>query len=51
MSLIGSILIMQEVRVVYDRNTILNTYKQTIREELQKKGDKLHEQLDDVLGF
>ena len=39
------------VRVVYDRNTILNTYKQTIREELQKKGDKLHEQLDDVLGF
>ncbi|MBR3647491.1 MAG: hypothetical protein IKN59_03765 [Paludibacteraceae bacterium] len=39
------------VRVVYDRNTILNTYKQAIREELQKKGDKLHEQLDDVLGF
>ena len=39
------------VRVVYDRNTVLNTYKQTIREELQKKGNKLHEQLDDVLGF
>ena len=39
------------VRVVYDRNTVLKAYKETIREELQKKGDKLHEQLDQVLGF
>lgn len=39
------------VRVVYDRNTVLQTYKETIREELEKKGDKLHEQLDDLLGF
>lgn len=39
------------VRVVYDRNTVLQTYKEVIREELEKKGDKLHEQLDTVLGF
>lgn len=39
------------VRVVYDRNTVLQTYKETIREELEKKGNKLHEQLDKVLGF
>lgn len=39
------------VRVVYDRNTVLQTYKEVIREELEKKGDKLHEQLDQVLGF
>lgn len=39
------------VRVVYDRNTVLKAYKETIREELEKKGDKLHEQLDQVLGF
>ena len=39
------------VRVVYDRNTILKTYKETIREELAKKGEKLHDQLDKALGF
>ena len=39
------------VRVVYDRNTVMQTYKETIREQLEAKGDKLHEQLDDVLGF
>lgn len=39
------------VRVVYDRNTVLQTYKEVIREELEKKGDKLHEQLDKALGF
>ena len=39
------------VRVVYDRNTVLKTYKETIREELKAKGNKLHEQLDEVLGF
>ena len=39
------------VRVVYDRNTVMQTYKETIREQLEAKGDKLHEQLDEVLGF
>ena len=39
------------VRVVYDRNTVLQTYKETIREQLEQKGDKLHDQLDRVLGF
>ena len=39
------------VRVVYDRNTALQTYKEVIREELEKKGNKLHEELDQVLGF
>lgn len=39
------------VRVVYDRNTVLQTYKEVIREELEKKGDKLHEQLNQALGF
>lgn len=39
------------VRVVYDRNTVLKTYKETIREELQKKGEKLTEELDKALGF
>lgn len=39
------------VRVVYNRNTVLQTYKEAVREELQKKGNKLHEQLDKALGF
>lgn len=39
------------VRVVYDRNTVLKAYKETIREELEKKGVKLHDQLDKALGF
>lgn len=39
------------VRVVYDRNSVLETYKEVIREELEKKGEKLHEQLDKALGF
>ena len=39
------------VRVVYDRNTVLNTYKETIREELKQKGVKMHQQLDELLGF
>ena len=39
------------VRVVYDRNTVLKTYKETIREELAKKGEKLHQDLDKALGF
>ena len=39
------------VRVVYDRNTVMKAYKETIREQLEEKGDKLHEQLDEVLGF
>lgn len=39
------------VRVVYDKNSVLETYKEVIREELEKKGEKLHEQLDKALGF
>lgn len=39
------------VRVVYDRNTVLKTYRETIRQELEKKGEKMHEQLDKALGF
>lgn len=39
------------VRVVYDRNTVMKAYKETIREQLEEKGDKLHDQLDEVLGF
>lgn len=39
------------VRVVYDRNSVLQTYKQVIREELEKKSEKLHEQLDKALNF
>ena len=39
------------VRVVYDRNLVMQTYKETIREELEKKGEKLHDQLDKALNF
>lgn len=43
----------KEVRVLlfYNRKTGMESAKQVIREELQKKGDKLHEKLDQVLGF
>lgn len=43
----------KEVRVMafYDKSAALESAKQTVREELEKKGDKLHEQLDKVLGF
>jgi hypothetical protein len=39
------------VRLVYDRNAVLQTYKTVIREELEKKGDELHDRLDQLLGF
>ena len=39
------------VRVMYDKNSVFETYKEVIREELEKKGEKLHEQLDKALGF
>lgn len=39
------------VRLVYNRKQVLNTAKESIREELRKKSDKLHEQLDQILGF
>lgn len=43
----------KEVRVLayYDKSSAMESAKQTIREELEKKGDKLHEQLDKLLGF
>lgn len=39
------------VRLTYNRKQAMNTAKECIREELKKKGDKLHEELDNVLGF
>lgn len=43
----------KEVRVLlfYNRKTGMESAKQVIREELEKKGDKLHEKIDQVLGF
>ena len=43
----------KEVRVLayYDKSSAMESAKQTVREELEKKGDKLHEQLDKLLGF
>lgn len=39
------------VRIVYDRNLVMQTYKETVREELEKKGEKLHDQLDKAMNF
>ena len=39
------------VRVVYDRNSVLQTYKEVVREELEKEGEELHEQLDKAMKF
>ncbi|MBQ4502936.1 MAG: hypothetical protein II986_04600 [Alistipes sp.] len=43
----------KEVRVVifYNAEMALQSAKKAIRSELEKKGDKLHEQLDKALGF
>lgn len=43
----------KEVRLViaYNSAMALAAAKETVREQLQQKGDKLHEQLDKVLGF
>ena len=39
------------VRVAYNGDMAKAAAKQAIREELEKKGEDLHEQLDKVLGF
>ena len=39
------------VRIAYNGEMAKQVAKQAVREELEKKGDKLHEQLDKVLGF
>ena len=43
----------KEVRVVifYNAEMALQSAKKAIRSELEKKGDKIHEQLDKALGF
>lgn len=43
----------KEVRVLvfYNSQTALKTAKEVIREELSRRGDILHEQLDAILGF
>ena len=39
------------VRIAYNGEMAKEAAKNAVREELVKKGDKLHEQLDKVLGF
>ncbi len=39
------------VRLSYNMDNALQVTKQTVREELEKKGDDLRNQLDKVLGF
>lgn len=39
------------VQIAYDSKTALEAARSAVREQLEKKGEKLHEQLDKVLGF
>ena len=39
------------VRIAYNGEMAKEVAKNAVREELEKKGDKLHEQLDKALGF
>ncbi|MBO5961349.1 MAG: hypothetical protein J6P99_05875 [Paludibacteraceae bacterium] len=39
------------VRIAYNGEMAKQAAKKAVREELEKKGDNLHEQLDKVLGF
>ncbi|MGM9818239.1 MAG: hypothetical protein ACI30B_04565 [Paludibacteraceae bacterium] len=39
------------VRIAYNGEMAKQAVKKAIRQELEKKGEKLHEQLDKVLGF
>lgn len=39
------------VRIAYNGDMAKQVAKKVIREELEKKGEKLHNQLDEVLGF
>ena len=38
------------VRIAYSTDSAMQTAKKVIREELEKKGEDLHEQLDKLLG-
>ncbi len=39
------------VQIAYNSKMALETAKGAVREELKKKGDNLHEQLDKIMGF
>ena len=39
------------VRIAYNGEMAKQAAKKAMREELEKKGQNLHEQLDKVLGF
>lgn len=39
------------VRIAYNGDTAKQAVKKIVRDELEKKGQKLHDQLDKVLGF
>ena len=39
------------VRIAYNSEMAKKAVKEAVREDLKKKGEKLHEQLDKVLGF
>jgi flagellar biosynthesis/type III secretory pathway protein FliH len=39
------------VRIAYNGDMAKQAAKKVIRQELEKKGENLHEQLDKVLGF
>jgi len=39
------------VQIAYNSKMALEAAKNTVREQLEKKGEKLHEQLDKVMGF
>ena len=39
------------LKIAYNSKMALEAAKNTVREQLEKKGEKLHEQLDKVMGF
>ncbi len=39
-----------QTRIFYDRNIALQTAKQIVRQELEKDGQKLHKELDEIWG-
>ena len=39
------------VQIAYNSKMALEAAKGAVREELKKKGDNLHEQLDKIMGF
>ena len=40
-----------KVRIAYNSEMAKKAVKEAVREELKKKGENLHEQLDKALGF